>query len=228
MDNIEKRYEKKGTLDPCNLSKDDVLALTTLITESFSAAEVERFFRVSTNIDATRVFSNSIQNFLSQEYLPEKIHDLSFWIEGWSEKTRYDKAILLDFSRYSIQISVEGVDPVWVYDQFTKIVKFLKKKAAWYWPVITMERVIILGITIVLISNIIISLQTIFDKIILFVLWVFLVFYDTRKIWPYSNIRLKEGKSFFDKENVTIILAVSMIIITLVTGTILPLLRKYF
>ncbi len=228
MNNIEKRYEKKGTLDPCNLSKDDVLALTALITESFSTAEVERFFRVSTNIDSTRVFSNSIPDFLRQEYLPEKIHDLSFWIEGWSEKTRVDTAILLDFSRYSIQISVEGMDPVWVYDQYTNIVKFLKKKTAWYWPVITMERVIILGITVVLISNIIISLRTIFDKILLFGLWIFLVFYDTRKIWPYSNIRLKERKSFFDKENITVILAVLIIIITLVTGTILPLLRKYF
>ena len=228
MDNIEKRYEKKGTLDPCTLSKDDVLALTALITEDFSKPEVERYFRVSTNIDSTRVFSNSIQDFLNQEYLPEKIHDLSFWIEGWGENTRFDQAILLDFSRYSIQISVVGMDPVWVYDQYTKIVKFLKKKTAWYWPVITMERVIILGITVVLISNIIISLRTTFDKILLFGLWVFLVFYDTRKIWPYSNIRLKEGKSFFDKENVSVILVVLMIIITLVTGTILPLWRKYF
>jgi hypothetical protein len=120
------------------------------------------------------------------------------------------------------------MDPVWVYDQYTKIVKFLKKKTAWYWPIIAMERVIIFGITIVLIINIIISLRTIFDKILLFGLWIFLVFYDTRKIWPYSNIRLKEGKSFFDKENVSVILVVLMIIITLLSGTVLPLWRKYF
>ena len=65
----------------------------------------------------------------------------------------------MDFSKYSIQLSVEGIDPVWVYDKYNKIVKFLKNKSAWYWPMISLEKLIIFSITIILISNIILSLN---------------------------------------------------------------------
>jgi hypothetical protein len=30
---------------------------------------------------------------------------LSFWIEGWDQKTRFDKNIWLDFSQYAIQLN---------------------------------------------------------------------------------------------------------------------------
>ena len=45
-----------------------------------------------------------------QEDLPDRIHDLSFWIDGWGQKTRFDKTIFLDFSSYSVQLEVEGSD----------------------------------------------------------------------------------------------------------------------
>jgi hypothetical protein len=223
---LEKRYEKRCSLPPCRLNRDDLLQLAALIQDTFSKTEVDRYFRVSTNIGDTRVFSNSLDDFLNQPNLPAKFHDLSFWMEGWQEKTRFDKAILLDFGKYSAQLSVEGIDPVWVYDRYQKIAKFLRDKRAWYWPVIALERVLILAITTILISNILISRRQLLDKFILLGLWIFLVFSDTRRVWPYSCINMKRKNPLLEKENVAIIILVTILLATLVMGTIAPLFKR--
>jgi hypothetical protein len=229
MDNIEKRYERRGSIRPCSLSGKDLADLTAIIQETFTAEEIERYFRVSTNRGNTRVFSNSVEDFFGQKDLPGKITDLSFWIEGWDNQTRFDKVILLDFSKYSIQLSVEGIDPVWVYDKYNKIAKFLKSKSAWYWPMIISEKLIIFSITIILISNIILSLHLrrkgyFAEELALFGLWLFLIFYDTRKVWPYANIRLKK-QSVWSQENLFMGVTVLVLAWALVSGIILPLAR---
>jgi len=230
MENIEKRYERRGSLRPCALDRNDLLQLTAIIQETFAKAEIERYFRVSTNLENTRIFSNSVEDFANQNDLPDKISDLSFWIEGWDQKTRFDKVVLLDLSKYAIQLSVEGIDPVWVYDKYTKITKFLKEKSAWYWPMVLLEKFIIFSITVILIGNIIISMARgemayYYDKLGLFGLWFFLIFYDTRKIWPYANIRIRNDRSVLSRETVVMFLVFILLAWSLIVGTLLPLIR---
>jgi hypothetical protein len=57
------------------------------------------------------------------------------------------------------------------------------------------------------------------------VLWIFLVSYDTRKIWPYSNIRLKRDKSYLTRENVSMLAVILVVIVAILGGTILPFMR---
>jgi hypothetical protein len=230
MESVEKRYERHGRLRPCVITRRDIFALGKIIQETFTKSEVERYFRISTVLNHIRVFSNSIDHLLSHEELGDRVADLSFWIEGWDQKTRFDKNILLDFSKYSIQLSVEGTDPVWVYDKYNAIIDYLKNKTAWYWPIIIMEKVIMFLVTITLIANIIIASQKgnpfyFLDKLGLLAVWMFLVFYDTRKIWPYSNIRLKEDKLYLSRENVVMAVMILVIILAISGGTILPFLR---
>lgn len=230
MENVEKRYERHGRVKPCVINRDDILALGKIIQETFTKPEVERYFRISTVLNHTRVFSNSIDHLLSQEELGDRVADLSFWIEGWDQKTRFDKNILLDFSKYSIQLSVEGTDPVWVYDKYNRITNFLVNKTVWYWPIIIMEKIILFFITIALLANILIAVKKgdplyFLDKLGLLAIWMFLVFYDTKKIWPYSNIRLKEDKSYLTKENIVIFVMILVVIMAISGGTILPFMR---
>lgn len=230
MDNMEKRYERQGRIKPCSLSRDDLVQLSQLIQETFTKPEVERYFRVSTTVGDTRVFSHSMEDFINQPEFRESISSLSFWIEGWEKKTRFDKNVLLDFSKYSIQLHVSGTDPVWVYDKFNKIAKFLNDKTVWYWPVIISERLLIFSITVILITNILISLHTkrkIFnvDKLSLLIIWFLLVFYDTRKIWPYSNIRLKDSTSILTNENIIAFLMIAVVLLSIISGTIMPYLQ---
>jgi hypothetical protein len=229
-DSIEKRYERHGRIKPCVLTRDDILALAQIIQGTFTKPEVERYFRISTVLNHTRVFSNSVEHLLSLDELGDRIADLSFWIEGWDQKTRFDKNILLDFSKYSIQLSVEGTDPVWVYDTYTSLINYLKNKTAWYSFIISMEKIIVFSITIILIASIIIAFKRGFplyylDKLGLLIVWMFLVFYDIRKIWPYSNIRLKTDKFSMHKENIIMVVMVMVVILAIYGGTILPLMR---
>jgi hypothetical protein len=227
---VEKRYEKHGRIKPCVLTRDDIFALAKIIQGTFTRPEVERYFRISTVLNHTRVFSNSVENLLSLEELGDRVADLSFWIEGWDQKTRFDKNILLDFSKYSIQLSVEGTDPVWVYDTYNSLTNYLKSKIAWYCPIIVMEKIIVFFITIMLITNIIIAVKKgdplyYLDKVGLLLLWMFLVFYDTRKIWPYSNIRLKDNKFYLCKENIVMSGMILVVVLAIFGGTILPFMR---
>jgi hypothetical protein len=227
---VEKRYEKHGRIKPCVLTRDDIFALAKIIQGTFTKPEVERYFRISTVLNHTRVFSNSVENLLSLEELGDRVADLSFWIEGWDQKTRFDKNILLDFSKYSIQLSVEGTDPVWVYDTYNSLTNYLKSKIAWYCPIIVMEKIIVFFITIMLITNIIIAVKKgdplyYLDKVGLLLLWMFLVFYDTRKIWPYSNIRLKDNKFYLCKENIVMSGMILVVVLAIFGGTILPFMR---
>jgi hypothetical protein len=229
-ESVEKRYEKHGRIKPCVLTRDGILALTAIILRTFTKPEIDRYFRISTVLNHTRVFSNSVEHLLGLEELGDRMADLSFWIEGWDQKTRFDKNILLDFSKYSIQLNVEGTDPVWVYDTYNSIISYLKKKTAWYAPIIIMEKVILFFITIVLIANIIIAVKKgapsyYLDKLGLVALWIFLVFYDTRKIWPYSNIRLQEDKNYLTRENVSMVVMILVVILAILGGTVLPFMR---
>jgi len=230
MDHIEKRYEKSGKARPCFLEQEDLVNLARIVQETFTRPEVDRYFRVSTTLGGTRVFCNSIGDFLVQKDLPDRVHDLSFWIEGWGQKTRFDKTVLLDFSRYSVQLKVEGTDPVWVYDKYNHLMKFLKRKSAWYWPLITFEKAIIFSITILLISSMILSYELgepvyYLGKIAMLGIWSVSVFYDTRKIWPYSILRLKGTEPILSKENLFMVVTLIILVLIVLEGFFPPLLR---
>lgn len=227
MANPEKRYEKHGSLKPCTLNKGDIGQLAEIIEETYTRPEKERYFRVSTTIGDTRVFFNSIEELVSQPDLPAKLSDLSFWIEGWDQHTRFDKNILLDLSKYSVQLNVEGTDPVWVYDKYARISKFLSDRTSWYWPVIILERYIIFFITILLVTNIVVAFSRretwyYIDDLGLLGVWIFLVFYDTRKIWPYSDLRIKEPASKLNREIIFMAAMIIIVVAAIMSGTIFP------
>jgi hypothetical protein len=230
MQNIEQRYERNARIRPCRLDQDDLVTLAQIIQETFTRPEIERYFRVSTTLGNSRAFSKTMGDFLVQKNLPDKVTDLSFWIEGWGHRSRFDKNVLIDFSRYSAQLHVEGTDPVWVYDKFTQIMKFLKDKTAWYWPVIMLERFIIFSITIILMINLIISFKMhgpahYIGKIGLLGVWGFLLFVDTRKIWPYSFLRLKGSESAFNKDNLFKMAMLAVLVGVLLESAIVSFLK---
>jgi hypothetical protein len=63
------------------------------------------------------------------------------------------------------------------------------------------------------------------DKLGLLAVWMFLVFYDTRKIWPYSNIRLKEDKIYLSKENIVMFVMILVVVMAIAGGTVIPLMK---
>jgi hypothetical protein len=230
MHNLEQRYERSGKAKPCSLDQEDLITLSHLIQETFTRPEIERYFRVSTTLGNTRVFSNSMADFLVQKDLPEKLTDLSFWIEGWGHQTRFDKNVLLDFSRYSVRLHVEGIDPVWVFDKYNKITEFLQHKTVWYWPIIVLERFIMFSMTVILIISLMISYHLkdtlhFVSKIGFLGAWVFLMFVDTRKIWPYSSLQVKGKRSLISRENLFMVAILSILVMVVLEGAIVSLIK---
>jgi hypothetical protein len=230
MGEIDKKYQRGGKVKPCSLDRDDILKLAEIIQETFTKPEIDRCFRVSTTIGSNRVFSNNVKDLLAQKEMGDNIQDLSFWIEGWDNQMQFDKSVLLDFSKYYIQLNVEGTDPLWVYDKYNKLIKFLNSKTSWYWPMVVMEKYYIFIITVILIINIIISVNKgdpsyYLDKLGLLVLWVFLVFSDTRNIWPYTKFRLKGASLIFNKENILMVGALLLLIAAILSGTVVPFMK---
>lgn len=125
MGTIGKRYERHATLKPCSLDRRGLLELAALVQKSYTRAEVERYFRVSTTLGGSRIFADSLDELFTHPDLPPRLHNLSFWMEGWDQTSRFDKTVLLDFSKSSIQLQVEGSDPVWVFDKFADLNRFL-------------------------------------------------------------------------------------------------------
>jgi hypothetical protein len=232
MAELGERYERSGKLKPCSLGRRDLQELTGIVQETFTKAEIDRCFRISTTMGEPRVFNYSLEEFLARPGLPRQLSDMSFWIEGWDDQGRLDRNILVDFSRYAISFKVEGADPVWVYDRFKRLSKYLEGKTSWYWPLIYLERFLIFFITILVITNVIISFrirETAFylDKAALVGLWTFLVFYDTRKLLPYTDINLGNGRSIFRKENIYGMLIIVLLVVALAGGTILPFFKGF-
>jgi hypothetical protein len=107
---------------------------------------------------------------------------------------------------------------------------FLNNKTIWYWPIILIEKIIIFFVTIALISNIIVAVKKgdpayYADKLGLVAVWMFLVFYDTRKIWPYANIRLTREGFFPARENIVMLAMILVVILAVTGGTIIPLMK---
>jgi hypothetical protein len=231
MAELEKRYEKSGKLKPCSLNRRDLGELTAIVQETFTKAEIDRCFRISTTLGETRVFDYSLEEFLERPELPHQTSDMSFWIEGWNSQGRLDKNILVDFSRYAVSFKVEGADPVWVYDRHKCLNKFLGAKTAWYWPLIYLERFLIFFITMLLVINVMISVKIremtfYLDKVALLGIWIFLVFYDTRKMLPYADINLGNSRSIFRKENIYIMIIIMLLLIAMAGGTFLPFFKR--
>jgi hypothetical protein len=93
-----------------------------------------------------------------------------------------------------------------------------------------LEKFVIFAITLLLISNIIISIKLgevarYFDKIVLLGVWAFLIFYDTRQVWPYANIRIRSNKSIFSKENLMMFLLLAVLVWVVIEGTVSPFLK---
>jgi hypothetical protein len=153
-------------------------------------------------------------------------------MEGWDQTSRFDKTVLLDFSKSSIQLQVEGSDPVWVFDKFADLNRFLEKKTSWFWPIIQLEKLLLFVITLILICNVIISIQMRrplyqMDNLSLLAIWIVFVSFDVRDIWPYSLIWTRKVNTAITRENLFMLLMVVAVLLSVVQGSVLPLLKQH-
>ena len=226
-----KEYTKSGSIHPCKLERNDLLKLVKIVKETSPISERKEDFEISTNLPNIAIRSNSIEDFLKHEELPDKFNRLSFRIIGWSENREIDKSIQMIFYDNFINLYVEGIDQTWVLGKYSQITDFLRKKRPWFWalqkifPSITGIIPLLSLIAIVyfiMVKAIISSISTTFFLIA----WVFAtVLYFKGTFLPYTQIILAPKKSFLNKENIIIVVGVLCLIVSIIGGIIIPLLK---
>jgi len=230
-----KEYTKSESIHPCRLERNDLLELIKIVKETFSVSDRKEDFKIYANLPNITIESNSIEDFLKHEELPDKLYSLSFNIIGWSKNREIDKSVRMTFCNYFINLDINGREQTWVLGKYSQITDFLRKKRPWFWALHKVSpyiRGIIAGIIPVL--SLLVTIEFIKAKAIIYsistalflIVGLFaIVFYFKGTFLPYTRIILIPKKSFFNKENITIIVLVSSLIISIIGGIIIPLIK---
>lgn len=226
-----KEYTKSGDIHPCRLERNDLLELIKIIKETLPVSDRKEDFKISTNLPDIHISSNSIEEFLKHEELPDKFDRLTLNVVGWSKNREIDKSIRITFYGNYINLDVGGTQQTWVLGKYSQITNFLKKKKPWFWALHKIFPVIAGIIPIVSLNALVDFIKA---KVIIYsvstalflIAWIFAtVFYFRGTFLPYTQIILTPKKSLFNKENITIIIAALSLIISIIGGVIIPLVK---
>ncbi len=229
-----KKYQKSGKIHSCKIKKNDLLELIEIIKETFPDSDRKEDFEVSTNLLNISIHSNSIEDFLEHKELPEKLNRLSIRIIGWNHDRNIDKSIELVFYDNFINLNIYGEENAWVIGKYAEITDFLKEKRPWPWFIHTnifyaIEGGISILLLIVLTSLIVhfIAINEIMYSIItVIMLFIFAYIYHLKKtIFPYTQIIIKHEKSFFNPENIKLIILLLSLIVMII-GVIIQFQNK--
>ena len=215
-----KNYRKSGKIHSCKIKKSDLLKLIEIIKKTFPDSNRKEDFKVSTNLPNVCIHSNSIEDFLEHEELPDKLNRLSIEIMGMNQydniiDLNIDKDIRLVFYDNSINLDIYGEENAWVIGKYAEITDFLKERRPWFWFIHTnifygIEGAISMILLIVFVSLIVHFIninEIIYSMITAFMLFIFAYIYHLKKtIFPYTQIIIKHEKSFLTRENVTLII----------------------
>ena len=234
-----KNYRKSGKIHSCKIKKDALLKLVEIIKRTFPDLNRKEDFEVSTNLPNISIHSNSIENFLEHEELPDKLNTLSIRI---TETNQYDnlidlnidKSVRLDFYDKSINLNIHGEENAWVIGKYTEITDFLKEKRPWFWFIHTnifcgieaWTSMLLLIVFVSLIFHFIDINEIIYAIITAITLFIFAYIYHLKKtIFPYTQIIIKHEKSFLTREDVKLIILLLSLFV-MILGIIIQFLNE--
>jgi len=225
------KYTKLESIHPCRLERNDLLELIKIVKETFRVSDRKEDFEISTNLPNISIRSNSIEDFLKHEELPDELNRLSFNIIGWSKNLEIDKSVRMTFYNNYINLNINGREQTWVLGKYSQITDFLKKKRPRFWvllkifPIITgIIPFVSLGALVRFIKAGVMIYSA--STALFLIAWIFAtIFYFRGTFLPYTQIILIPKKSLFNKESIAIIVAVLSLIISIIGGVIIPLFK---
>lgn len=226
-----KEFQKSGELRPCKLESSDLLKLVEILETGFVQEGDKRRVTVSTNLPNVRIESGSLQDFLQHQELPDTLTALSLWVSETDKHFNTVKRTLLEFADDRIRLFVSGVDETWVYGKFVQIGEFLNKKKPWFWvlrKIFDFAFGFLVTVSLFATFYFIVVGRVLYavSSGILFVAWVLaFVFFLKGTFLPYTQIILQGKTSLLTKENITIVIALLTLIISVIGGLVLPLVK---
>jgi hypothetical protein len=219
----ERNFFKDTNLNTILIDKNDLLKLNELIKTAFSEEDIR--VKISTDYDNIRINTESIDDFLTLNGMPDKLGRLEINIYG---NEKYINIMLAD---YRMHLSISGKDETWVLGTFHKLSTFFNDKKPWFRsrkiPVsIYLILIAIMGgITVYfyfnryLISALLFTIMVVFSYYLLFT-----SIFD--KYFPSFELRLSPKRNIINKEMIIIVLTVLTLIATIIGGIFIPLLKN--
>jgi hypothetical protein len=228
---LMKEYVKSATPQPCRLKKGDLVRLAQIISDQANLADryTKRHFRVSVDLRNVHVTAESIEDLLEQQDLPDKFTTLKIYMSESSLDLNLDRVIYLRFSDSGISLEVSGPDETWVLGKYAQIKDFLREKRPWFWPFQRMFLFISAWVVVLSLGGVVHFARvnelvySISSGILLATSHLATVFYWKGTFLPYTQIALRPERSFFTKQNVTLILGILSLIVSIIGGLIIPL-----
>ncbi|MBE0393908.1 hypothetical protein BJQ96_03781 [Flavobacterium sp. PL0002] len=227
-----RKYTKSFKLDASKLELNDLNHLVEIITKTFSENERSNDFEILTRLDDLDIRSESLEEFLKHRELPNKLNNLSISMTGWNENGNIDKSVRLLFYKIFTNLDVNGDEETWVIGKSSQINEFLKKKRPWHWllnKIFPYATGVIFAISLFYLSHFLKNGEIIYSIStgIFFLSWILATFFFTKGTFlPHVQIILNRDKSLLNKENITILISILSLIVSIIGGIILPLINS--
>lgn len=224
-----KKYTKSLKLDASKLELNDLNHLVEIITKTFSENERNKHFEILTRLDDLHIRSESLEEFLKHKELPNRLNNLSISITGWNENRDIDKSVRLLLYKTYTNLDVNGDEETWIIGKSSQINEFLKKKRPWHWllnKIFPYATGVIFLISLFYLSYFLKNGEVIYSASsgIFFLSWILAtIFFIKGTFLPHVKIILYRDKSLLNKENITILIAILSLIVSVIGGIILPL-----
>lgn len=226
-----KQYKQTGSIEACRLTRQDILELGQLIRQGFDASDPRISLDVSVNLPRVKIESNNIDQFLADRELPDKFDRLSMRIVDVGEGVTARKYISVDLDAAYSNLSVTGLDETWVLGKYSQISTFLKRKRPWFW-VWRKAFAWLSGACLVwsfqLLLRFIKGDQIVYatsSALFLATLAFATYLYFKGSFLPKVQVILRPKASVFNKQNVTILIAVVSLIVSVIGGVVIPLIK---
>ena len=224
-------YTKSRNLQPCRLKRTDLLKLIHISQETSLVATAKRTFKISTDLPNLNITSSGVDQFLEHEQLPDRLNRLSIEVMEMNKDFDTLGRVWLRFYETEIVLDVSGSDETWVLGKFVRITDFIRRHRRWFWFLPGIFPFIVAPIWVVSLASLrkllaagqmIVSASTV---VLLAASILATVFYFRGSLFPYTQVILRAKQPLFTKENVTLIVAVLSLIVSIVGGLLLPLVK---
>lgn len=168
---------------------------------------------------------------MAHRELPNNFNRLSLRNISWNEN-RIDKSIRIEFTVNFIELNIDGMDETWVLGKYTQVSNFLKNKKPWFWAINKIFPYligVILTISLIAISTFIKNQEIIYSiSTAIFLISTICAGILNLKgtFLPYTQIIINTKKSFLNLENITLLISLLSLLVSIIGGIIIPLFQK--
>lgn len=211
----------------CKLDKNDLVKLVKMIETSFDSKVNFSFW---TELLGLNIRSNDLEEFLQHDELPPILHDLKITALGIDEGI-VSRRLELSLWKSGIRLAINGDDRTWVLGIHAQIESFLKEHRLWYGWFIESLPFVASAVPALFVISAISFWKT--NRTYSFIIGIFFIAWITvialhykDKILLRVQIALKPLKTSFNRENITIVVAIASLIVSIVGGIVIPLLKN--